>query len=186
MSRQLMIPAADTRLYTVDAPGGAPALLFLGGGFGTVQNWSRVIRRLRRAPIYDGEPDHPLGPDDHPTVVSLQIVPHFGGDIVGEEILQCADDPEAGTKIVGTSCAHLITHALGLCHAAGLAASQVPRPMQMRALLDSRGQTFSRPRVQSATFRRGPRGKGGLMVPREAAADALHCADAGCHANTSW
>jgi pimeloyl-ACP methyl ester carboxylesterase len=41
-----MIPAADTRLYAVDAPGGTPALLFLGGGFGTVQNWSRVIRRL--------------------------------------------------------------------------------------------------------------------------------------------
>ena len=46
MSRQLMIPAADTRLYAVDAPGGTPALLFLSGGFGTVQNWSRVIRRL--------------------------------------------------------------------------------------------------------------------------------------------
>jgi pimeloyl-ACP methyl ester carboxylesterase len=26
--------------------GGTPALLFLSGGFGTVQNWSRVIRRL--------------------------------------------------------------------------------------------------------------------------------------------
>jgi len=46
MSRQLMIPPADTRLYAVDAPGGTPALLFLSGGFGTVQNWSRVIRRL--------------------------------------------------------------------------------------------------------------------------------------------
>jgi pimeloyl-ACP methyl ester carboxylesterase len=41
-----MIPAADTRLFTVDIPGGPPALLFLSGGFGTVQNWSRVIRRL--------------------------------------------------------------------------------------------------------------------------------------------
>jgi pimeloyl-ACP methyl ester carboxylesterase len=41
-----MIPAADTRLYAVDARGGTPALLFLSGGFGTVQNWSRVIRRL--------------------------------------------------------------------------------------------------------------------------------------------
>jgi pimeloyl-ACP methyl ester carboxylesterase len=39
-----MIPAGDTQLYAVDAPGGAPALLFLGGGFGTVRNWSRVIR----------------------------------------------------------------------------------------------------------------------------------------------
>jgi pimeloyl-ACP methyl ester carboxylesterase len=46
MSRQLMIPAGDTRLYAVDAPGGTPALLFLSGGFGTVQNWSRVIRSL--------------------------------------------------------------------------------------------------------------------------------------------
>jgi pimeloyl-ACP methyl ester carboxylesterase len=46
MSRQLMIPAADTRLYAVDAPGGTPALLFLSGGFGTVRNWSRVLRRL--------------------------------------------------------------------------------------------------------------------------------------------
>jgi pimeloyl-ACP methyl ester carboxylesterase len=46
MSRQLMIPAADTQLYAVDAPGGTPALLFLSGGFGTVQNWDHVIRRL--------------------------------------------------------------------------------------------------------------------------------------------
>ena len=46
MSRQLMIPAADTQLYAVDAPGGAPAVLFLSGGFGTVRNWSRVIRLL--------------------------------------------------------------------------------------------------------------------------------------------
>jgi pimeloyl-ACP methyl ester carboxylesterase len=30
----------------VDASGGTPALLFLSVGFGTVQNWSRVIRRL--------------------------------------------------------------------------------------------------------------------------------------------
>jgi pimeloyl-ACP methyl ester carboxylesterase len=46
MSRELMIPAEDTRLHTVDEPGGAPALLFLSGGFGTVRNWSHVIRRL--------------------------------------------------------------------------------------------------------------------------------------------
>ncbi|HVY77678.1 MAG TPA: alpha/beta hydrolase [Solirubrobacterales bacterium] len=46
MSRQLMIPAADTRLYSVDDPGSAPPLLFLSGGFGTVRNWNRVIRRL--------------------------------------------------------------------------------------------------------------------------------------------
>jgi pimeloyl-ACP methyl ester carboxylesterase len=46
MSRQLMVPAADTRLYSVDEPGGAPALLFLSGGFGTVRNWSHVMDRL--------------------------------------------------------------------------------------------------------------------------------------------
>jgi pimeloyl-ACP methyl ester carboxylesterase len=41
-----MVPAADTRLYALDAPGGSPALLFLSGGFGTVRNWRRVVRRL--------------------------------------------------------------------------------------------------------------------------------------------
>ena len=41
-----MVPAADTRLYAVDESGGTPALLFLSGGFGTVENWRRVIRRL--------------------------------------------------------------------------------------------------------------------------------------------
>jgi pimeloyl-ACP methyl ester carboxylesterase len=45
-SRELMIPAADTRLYAVDTQGGTPALLFLSGGFGTVQSWSNVLRRL--------------------------------------------------------------------------------------------------------------------------------------------
>src|SRR3954447_24303568 len=46
MSRKLTVPAADTQLYAVDAPGGTPPLLFLSGGFGTVQNWNGVIRRL--------------------------------------------------------------------------------------------------------------------------------------------
>jgi pimeloyl-ACP methyl ester carboxylesterase len=46
MSRQLMVPAGDTRLHALDAPGGAPALILLSGGFGTVRNWSRVIRCL--------------------------------------------------------------------------------------------------------------------------------------------
>ncbi len=46
-SRELMIPAADTQLYAVDSPGGDPPLLFLGGGFGTVQNWNRVIQHLQ-------------------------------------------------------------------------------------------------------------------------------------------
>jgi pimeloyl-ACP methyl ester carboxylesterase len=46
MSRELTIPASDTQLYAVDDPGGAPALLFLSGGFGTVQNWDRVLRLL--------------------------------------------------------------------------------------------------------------------------------------------
>jgi pimeloyl-ACP methyl ester carboxylesterase len=45
-ARRLTVPAADTQLHAVDAPGGAPPLLFLGGGFGTVKNWNRVIRRL--------------------------------------------------------------------------------------------------------------------------------------------
>src|SRR5215212_5428587 len=46
MSRQLMIPAADTQLYAIETPGGAPPLLFLSGGFATVQTWDHVIRRL--------------------------------------------------------------------------------------------------------------------------------------------
>jgi pimeloyl-ACP methyl ester carboxylesterase len=46
MSRELMIPAADTRLHAVDAPGGAPPLLLLSGGFATAQNWSRVVRLI--------------------------------------------------------------------------------------------------------------------------------------------
>jgi pimeloyl-ACP methyl ester carboxylesterase len=46
MVRELMVPAGDTRLYVVDDPGGAPGVLFLSGGFGTVRNWDRVIRRL--------------------------------------------------------------------------------------------------------------------------------------------
>ncbi len=46
MSRQLMIPAADTRLYAVDTPGGTPPLLFLSGGFATLRTWDRVIRSL--------------------------------------------------------------------------------------------------------------------------------------------
>jgi pimeloyl-ACP methyl ester carboxylesterase len=46
ISRELMITAADTRLYAVDSPGGRPDLLFLSGGFGTVRNWNRVISRL--------------------------------------------------------------------------------------------------------------------------------------------
>jgi pimeloyl-ACP methyl ester carboxylesterase len=46
MSQELLIPAEDTRLYAVDALGSTPALVFLSGAFGTVQNWSRVIRLL--------------------------------------------------------------------------------------------------------------------------------------------
>jgi pimeloyl-ACP methyl ester carboxylesterase len=41
-----MVPAADTRLHTVEEPGGEPAVLFLSGGFGNVGNWNRVIDRL--------------------------------------------------------------------------------------------------------------------------------------------
>src|SRR3954449_6383534 len=43
---QLTIPTADTQLHAVDTPGGTPAVIFLGGGFGTVQNWNRVIRSI--------------------------------------------------------------------------------------------------------------------------------------------
>jgi len=46
MARQLMVPAGDSRLYVLDDPGGAPALLFLSGGFGTVQNWVGVVDLL--------------------------------------------------------------------------------------------------------------------------------------------
>ena len=46
MSPQLLIPAGDTQLYAIETPGGAPPLLFLSGGFGTVQSWKRVIGRL--------------------------------------------------------------------------------------------------------------------------------------------
>jgi pimeloyl-ACP methyl ester carboxylesterase len=46
MPRELMVPAGDTRLYAVDEPGGTPPVLFLSGGFGTVQNWDRVLKRL--------------------------------------------------------------------------------------------------------------------------------------------
>ena len=33
MAQELMIPAADTRLHAVDAPGDTPALLFLSGAY---------------------------------------------------------------------------------------------------------------------------------------------------------
>jgi pimeloyl-ACP methyl ester carboxylesterase len=46
MPAQLKVPTADTYLHTVDSPGGRPPVLFLNGGFGTLQNWDRVIRRL--------------------------------------------------------------------------------------------------------------------------------------------
>ena len=46
MPGELTIPAADTTLHAIDTPGGDPALLFLSGGFGTVRNWNRVVRRL--------------------------------------------------------------------------------------------------------------------------------------------
>jgi len=46
LSQDLKIPAGDTQLHTVDDPGGLPAVLFLSGGFGTVQNWSGVVRIL--------------------------------------------------------------------------------------------------------------------------------------------
>ncbi|MFB4275155.1 alpha/beta fold hydrolase [Nonomuraea sp. MTCD27] len=56
MSRELTIPAADTRLHGLDTPGGEPALLFLNGGFATQRHWKPVIRRLggrRRTVTFD-------------------------------------------------------------------------------------------------------------------------------------
>jgi pimeloyl-ACP methyl ester carboxylesterase len=41
-----MIPTADTRLHAVDMAGGPPPVVFLGGGFGTIRNWDRVVDRL--------------------------------------------------------------------------------------------------------------------------------------------
>src|SRR3954471_5997966 len=46
MTTQLTVPTADTQIHAVDTPGAAPPLVFLGGGFGTVRNWDRVVRRL--------------------------------------------------------------------------------------------------------------------------------------------
>lgn len=46
MTRQLTVSTPDSRLFTVDTPGGAPALVFLNGAFATVQTWNRVIERL--------------------------------------------------------------------------------------------------------------------------------------------
>jgi pimeloyl-ACP methyl ester carboxylesterase len=60
-----MIQAADTQLYTVDDPGGAPPLLFLSGGFGTVRNWDRVLQRLAgryRAVRFDARARGKSGP----------------------------------------------------------------------------------------------------------------------------
>src|SRR5690349_2159531 len=46
MTRQLTVSTPDSRLFTVDTPGGAPALVFLNGAFATVQTWNRVIERI--------------------------------------------------------------------------------------------------------------------------------------------
>lgn len=50
MSRELTVTAADTTLHATntpgDTPGGAPALLFLNGGFATQQHWKPVLQRL--------------------------------------------------------------------------------------------------------------------------------------------
>ncbi|GII29509.1 alpha/beta fold hydrolase [Planotetraspora mira] len=46
MSRQLTIPAADTRLDGTETPGEGRPLLFLNGGFATQRHWNGVIRRL--------------------------------------------------------------------------------------------------------------------------------------------
>jgi pimeloyl-ACP methyl ester carboxylesterase len=46
MSTQFKVPSTDTQLHAVDTPGGAPALLFLNGAFGTMRDWHRVIAQL--------------------------------------------------------------------------------------------------------------------------------------------
>src|ERR1700728_478760 len=46
MPAQRTVPTADPHLHTVDSPGGRPPVLFLNGGFGTLQNWDRVIQHL--------------------------------------------------------------------------------------------------------------------------------------------
>ncbi|MBV8992246.1 MAG: alpha/beta hydrolase [Pseudonocardiales bacterium] len=46
MPTQLKVPTTDTHLHAVDAPGGTPAVLFVNGAFGTLQNWDRVIKQL--------------------------------------------------------------------------------------------------------------------------------------------
>lgn len=47
MSSLLMTPNADTRLYTLDSPGAEPAILFVNGGFATIQSWNPGHRPLR-------------------------------------------------------------------------------------------------------------------------------------------
>jgi pimeloyl-ACP methyl ester carboxylesterase len=57
MSTQLKVPSADTQLYAVDSPGGAPPLLFLNGAFATTRDWHRVIGQLDgkyRTVCFDG------------------------------------------------------------------------------------------------------------------------------------
>lgn len=46
MTRQLVIPAADTRLFTLDTPGGEPPVVFLNGAFATTRSWHPVVARL--------------------------------------------------------------------------------------------------------------------------------------------
>jgi pimeloyl-ACP methyl ester carboxylesterase len=46
MSKQLTVPTADTQLHVLDDAGAPPPLVFLSGGFGTVQSWRRVLHQL--------------------------------------------------------------------------------------------------------------------------------------------
>jgi pimeloyl-ACP methyl ester carboxylesterase len=46
VTNQLTVPTPDGGLFTLDAPGGDPPVLFLNGAFATVRNWNRVIERL--------------------------------------------------------------------------------------------------------------------------------------------
>lgn len=43
---EFTVPAADTNLHAIDAPGSEPPLLFVNGGFATLHTWKNVKRLL--------------------------------------------------------------------------------------------------------------------------------------------
>ncbi|TYB59500.1 alpha/beta hydrolase [Nonomuraea sp. PA05] len=57
MSETFTVAAGDTTLHGTDTPGGAPALLFINGGFATQRHWRPVLRQLGgryRTVTFDG------------------------------------------------------------------------------------------------------------------------------------